>query len=391
MAKTKIDLDAGREKLKYRSAPYSEPLCKGTALLLYKGKLRDRWGARTSFGDRVIGTTEEMTYEQARTAVKDIAKAEAQRGVKVDNPREAPDAITYGVVWQRYVDACAAEGKTPAAMRTISGYASALAPVLAIKVATTSADVLQAALNAQIGTSTEGARKRTAASMAKATSAFKTACRKAKIGGHWRDLDAAKKASPQRREIVALMDDDLRAFTDAAYNHSHDLGVFVQALALTGARPNELRMADVGDLRPDGLVIRFDKNIAKRRKSGLPPRVVHLPPSARAFFEGLVRARASDEPLLGHRMQDIDTRYPVAAIAKQIGVPGATLYGLRHGFITHSIYAGVPEASIAASCGTSPEMIRKTYYHVVAERERVVWANVDPYGSGHLRVAGGSA
>lgn len=36
-------------------------------------------------------------------------------------------------------------------------------------------------------------------------------------------------------------------------------------------------------------------------------------------------------------------------------------------------------------------MIEQTYGHVIPAKERDIWERVNPYGSGHLRVAGGVA
>jgi len=43
------------------------------------------------------------------------------------------------------------------------------------------------------------------------------------------------------------------------------------------------------------------------------------------------------------------------------------MYAIRHGFITRALYAGVPIFALARHCGTSTQMIERTYGHVIAQ------------------------
>ncbi|GAB5438447.1 hypothetical protein [Falsiruegeria mediterranea] len=65
-------------------------------------------------------------------------------------------------------------------------------------------------------------------------------------------------------------------------------------------------------------------------------------------------------------------------------MPGATLYSLRHGFVTEALYANVPIVTVAKSCGTSVQMIEATYAHAMAERDVEVWSALGT----QLRVVG---
>lgn len=51
-------------------------------------------------------------------------------------------------------------------------------------------------------------------------------------------------------------------------------------------------------------------------------------------------------------------------MAKTTGKNELTLYSLRHTYITNAIKKGIPMTTIAIQCGTSLEMIQKTYNHL---------------------------
>lgn len=301
MAKAKTDLDAGREELKIRSAPYSQPMSKGVALLLYKGKIRDRWGARTPHGDRVIGTTDDLTYEQARTKVKEIVAIEAKTGAKALDQSDDPDSTTFGDVWQQYMRWANSTGKTPEMLANLRSHGNVLSGIFPMKVSDTKLSDLNKWRDSLIGSTGTNGRMRSAASVGRAIASFKAALSRAAIDGEWRTFKTGVKKVQAKKRIVALMDEELRAFTDAAYDHSHDFGVFVQALALTGARPKELRLATVGDLMPDGLLIRHGKTASKTGHRTIP-----LSSYAMTFFKGLIAGRVYSRPFLagiGHRVK----------------------------------------------------------------------------------------
>lgn len=66
----------------------------------------------------------------------------------------------------------------------------------------------------------------------------------------------------------------------------------------------------------------------------------------------------------------------ISATRKALLVP----YSLRHWFITRSINAGAEVSKVARLCGTSPEQINKTYYHLQKEeQEQVVMLGIDAY------------
>ena len=281
------------------------------------------------------------------------------------------DGCTFGHAWAKYLQEFEAGDRTPGALQTIRSHGAILSPIADMRLATTPLSVLNDWRVCQIGTMVGGTRPKTVASVAKSISQIKTALHRAGVSGPWKKLKTGSKRSQNRREIVALLDDDLIGFISEAYRRDTYFGNFVKALALTGARPRELRMALVSDLKPEGLLIRFGKTVAKTGYRTIP-----LTPEARLFLRDLVAGRGQSDPLLGDALSDKQGQYMAEVSAKAAGLPGATLYSLRHGFITNAIYAGVPMQSLAVACGTSISMIERTYAHITAEREAKVWGNL---------------
>jgi len=371
--------------LEPRKAPYAHKIAKGVFVTLRVGATGESWGVKTRVGTRYVErAVAAKGFKAARKAAKAIAKAEAKTGTKVTTAH-TPDLTTYGDAWRAYVAHCEASGKTDQAMLTIRSHGHALAGLFDLKIATTPLHVVNEWRTSSVGTKGRQGRKRTAASVSKNIAAMKAALNRFGVDSPF-ELRKWKVTAPKTagRKIVALMDDDLRRFTDAATAVSADLGVFVRALALTGARPGELKQAAVADFRDDDLLIRFGKTSHKKG-----PRMVPLSPAARRFFSALTAGRDPDAPLLGRPWGAYEATPMAARAAKAAGVPGATMYSIRHGFVTSSLYRGVPIHSLAAACSTSIAMIEKTYAHVLAEREAAVWQGHDPYADSHLRVAGG--
>ncbi len=383
-----------RAKLPVRRSPYPEPMTttKGVALLYFAHERARKWGVKTPTGQRnFIGFEENMTYEEACTTVRAIVKAESESNTRVDlkddGAVDVPSEKTFGEAWDQYLRWAQASGKSPEMLANLRSHGNVIEGILPRKIASTPLATLNDWRDGLIGSTGTNGRKRSVQSVARVLASLKAALNRAAVPGDWSDLKTGAKKTAPAKQIVALMDDDLQRFTDAAYQYSHDLGVFVQALALTGARPKELRLATVSDLTASGLRIRHGKTA---NKTG--DRVIPLNGHAVAFFASLTAGKGKSGPLLGKHWTQGETRTPVENCAKAAGVPGVTLYSLRHGFVTNAIYNGVPIKSVADATGTSVAMIERTYGHTVAAKERDVWANVNPFGTGHLRaVAGGGA
>ncbi|MGH8220577.1 MAG: tyrosine-type recombinase/integrase, partial [Steroidobacteraceae bacterium] len=141
----------------------------------------------------------------------------------------------------------------------------------------------------------------------------------------------------------------------------------IAGVALTGARPGDLRMARRShfDSRT-GTISFFSKNH---------PRTVPLPKAALPLFERLAKDKLPNAWLFTR-----DDRRPwghsdwdelVRAAAETAGLPtGVCLYTLRHSFITQSLMDGVSTLDVGRITGTSLAMIERHYGHLVLNEAR---------------------
>jgi site-specific recombinase XerD len=135
------------------------------------------------------------------------------------------------------------------------------------------------------------------------------------------------------------------------------------ALASTGARPTELRLATVKQCDVDGTAVRL-------RESKVGRRVIYFPADCRSIL-AKIRAAASDEnaplfPAPTGRAWCQTSFFDFFRKAKErAGLPAwATAYSLRHSFITERLRAGMTMEDVARLAGTSANMIARTYEHL---------------------------
>jgi integrase len=186
----------------------------------------------------------------------------------------------------------------------------------------------------------------------------------------------------QEARNVILSDDTVREFVAAAYAHDDKLGMLVDILAVTGARPSQavrLRVDDFHDhpLRPKLMMPKSAKGggrnrSQKRHERYSVPITVQLAVKLREAANG----RASDAPLLtqcdGTAWGDNPgQRYHrhVDKIVTEIGLDSAvvTLYSLRHSSIVRMLLQNIPIRLVASLHNTSVAMIEKNYSKYITE------------------------
>jgi integrase len=151
----------------------------------------------------------------------------------------------------------------------------------------------------------------------------------------------------------------------------------IEAAALTGARPGELKNA---------LVSQFDSRTKTMRFIGkTDSRDVPLSPAAATLFTRLAKGKQPTDHLF---VRDDGTPWPasewtelVREAAKAAELPsdpntGVCLYTLRHSFITATLLGGMPTLEVARLTGTSLQMIEENYGHLVANAARQRLAKV---------------
>ena len=153
------------------------------------------------------------------------------------------------------------------------------------------------------------------------------------------------------------------------------VGDLIAGIALTGARPGDLRTARRSQFEPRTESITFTS------KTG--PRTVPLPKAAIALFNRVAKDKLPHAWLFtredGQPWGHSDWDELVRDAAKKSGLPeGVCLYTLRHSFITQALMDGMATLDVARITGTSLGMIEKHYGHLVmhAARERLNAVNL---------------
>lgn len=168
---------------------------------------------------------------------------------------------------------------------------------------------------------------------------------------------------------------------------------FIQVLYETGARPIELRMADIRHYRGGRIVHPWNvrpgdykwKN-AKTRKD----RLIYLLPGTAAELERRIAGRADGplfpsrrgkrfaETLIINKWADVRRLPKVAAYLTEHGINprDASMYALRHTAVSRMLDRGLWAMQVAAMTGTSVQMIERTYGHPDTDRLHEAYVSV---------------
>jgi integrase len=176
-----------------------------------------------------------------------------------------------------------------------------------------------------------------------------------------------------RARNVILPEADVRKIIAAAYEVGDDFGLFIELSAVTGARASQLRRLEVGDLQDDRADPRLLMPASKKGRGT--KKITHRPvpiPADLAFrLRRAAGDRRADAPLLlkanGSTWKDFDHTPLFARAAELAGLPGTTLYALRHSNIVRHLLAGVPIRLTAVLHDTSVAMIEKNYSAYIAD------------------------
>jgi integrase len=186
----------------------------------------------------------------------------------------------------------------------------------------------------------------------------------------------------QEARNVILSDDKVREFVGAAYARDDKLGLLVDALAITGARPSQavrLRVEDLHDhpLRPKLLMPKSAKGGGRNRSQKKHERYsVPITVQLAAKLREAAKGRAGDAPLLtqvdGNAWGDNPgQRYhrQIDKIVTEIGLDPdeVTIYSLRHSSIVRMLLQNVPIRLVASLHNTSVAMIERTYSKYITE------------------------
>jgi integrase len=99
--------------------------------------------------------------------------------------------------------------------------------------------------------------------------------------------------------VNAVLDDDaIRAIVAACYAYSEPLGLLAEVLAVTGARPVQVKRLRVGDLQSDRLTLMMPRSKKGRGQKRVDRRPVPIPSSLVEKLRIAAAGRPADDPLL---------------------------------------------------------------------------------------------
>jgi len=190
----------------------------------------------------------------------------------------------------------------------------------------------------------------------------------------WRRLEGFK-AAGTRREHHFSEAEVMRLIGEARKIDSPFADLLTAAFH-TGARTGELAACDVRhvDARRHTLAI-------PSGKTG--PRLVVLTDEGARWFAELAGDRDPREPLLsptqgGRWAKWMPHRLVKAALAAAKLPTEASLYALRHTYISRAIENGMPLTLLAENVGTGVKMIEKNYAHMLAASRRALVEQTAP-------------
>jgi integrase len=188
--------------------------------------------------------------------------------------------------------------------------------------------------------------------------------RSIKNRSEWSDGLSGVRENFTSRNIERLDDDQVHEVIGACYALDHNLGLFTEVAAETGARPSQISRLKMADLQNGGAprLLVPTSNKGRGRKASRYP----VPISPQLALK-LKNDRALDAPLLvrgdGRRWQETDLGDYANLFERVVARLGldVSFYCLRHSMIVRLILVGTPLRLIAASTDTSTLMIEKTY------------------------------
>lgn len=196
------------------------------------------------------------------------------------------------------------------------------------------------------------------------------------------EIGLASLPDAQEARNVILSDDEVRDFVARTYTLDDKLGLLIETLAVTGARPSQAVRLRVGDL--DAHPIRPKLSMPKSAKGGGRNRAkkkherysVPITAPLAAKLKEAAKGRADDAPLLVQRDgtqwdNSPGQRYhrQIDKVVIAIGRDPAevTAYALRHSSIVRALLLNVPIRLVASLHNTSVAMIERTYSKYITE------------------------
>jgi integrase len=200
--------------------------------------------------------------------------------------------------------------------------------------------------------------------------------------GNQREFKLGLKGIPgatTARRIV-LVDDDVRRIVEGAYAESETFGLFVEMLAVTGARMSQVARLNVEDLQADRVAPRVLMPSSFKGEGGQTKGRKRVPVPITIVLAGKLKDAAGDRPIDapllintdGVRWEESSYRRcflePFQCVVERAGLdPKITGYALRHSSIVRQLLAGVPTTVVAQLHDTSTKEIERHYAAYISD------------------------
>jgi integrase len=179
---------------------------------------------------------------------------------------------------------------------------------------------------------------------------------------------------------VILDDADRRTLRGAAYRDSEEVGLLIDVLAETGARPSEVVRLTAEDVQADLVDRRTGKRqprlmmpVSRKGSGKKQARAIPVPitPELADRLRGLARPMGALLTRADGRPWDAtNLAHYFAGVRKGVAFNNpskVTLYALRHTSIVRQLLANVPVRVVAALHDTSVVMIERNYSKFIAD------------------------
>jgi integrase len=390
-----LESRSARLKLQVRRRPYSGPsLARGISLMYRRNKTGGSWVLKASTGHgeywtRAIGVADDyedsdgknvLTFFEAQDQAKKLARGED--GTTDTAPISVDAALKD---YRRDLEARSANPYNAQSPRVHLSAVLLSKPVQLLTIAE-----LKKWRDGLLGKLAPATINRVGRCLAAALELARQHDERIQNRQAW-EVGLACLPDAQEARNVILPDDKVCEFVSAAYAHDDALGLLVDTLAVTGARPSQvvrLRVENLHDnpVRPKLMMPKSGKGGSKNRASKKAERFsVPITVQLAARLKAAAKGRADDAPLLlqgdgspwganpGQRYhRHIDKI--VAAVGLDPAV--VTIYALRHSSIVRLLLRNVPVRLVASLHNTSVAMIERTYSKHITE-----------YADEHARVA----
>ena len=382
-----LESRSARLKLKIRRRPYSGPsLARGISLMYRRNKTNGTWVLKSSDGHGAYWTKgfaladdfensdgkTVLTFHQAQDHAKKLARSED------GSADSAP--ITVDSALKDYRRDLEARNANPYNAEHPRLHLTSV--LLSKPVVLLTATELKKWRDSLLGKMAPSTITRTCRRLGAALALAAQHDQRIKNRDAW-EIGLAALPDAQEVRNVVLPDNKVLEFVAAAYGLDHQLGLLIDVLANTGARPSQavrLRVEDLRDhrVRPTLMMPKSAKGGGRNRAQKKVERFsVPITVALSKKLKAAAKGRADDAPLLLQSYGRPWDKNPgqnyhrqVDRVVIAIGLDpdsGVTIYCLRHSSIVRMLKKNVPIRIVASLHNTSVAMIEKHYSKFITE------------------------